>query len=306
MCGYCIEGSITLDFIERQRMSEKIEFENNWVPIYLQESMNFPEIIDKIKTFDNFPGSIDIAFYRLWETSLNQEYSGIYHCLVNEYGDKAIDDYLEGLKNNYHNENWKSLGGSELYINKGGWDHFLGNVNQLIEDSESTLKSYFDFWICGESKEFSDPEKRMEETGIMDPIENTTPKDWDSFYTLFPIVFFSFLIIKRFKNDSEILRRIALQSPHDVPDFLGYDLWLQRKAFVVCVKNYGIQFVLDNYDDIRLELIYYALLKDSICAEDLDVLLDVLNNHISSHEHWVNGVDSDSVVELINSLKSIA
>ncbi len=302
MCGYCIEGSITLDFIESQRISEKIEFENNWVSIYVQESMNFPEVIDKIKTFDNFPGSIDIAFCRLWEMSLNQEYSGIYHCLVNEYGDKSIDDYLFGLKNNYHNENWKSLGGSELYINKGGWDYFLGNVNQLIEDSESTLKSYFDFWICGESKEISDPEKRMEETGIMDPIENTTPKDWDSFYTLFPIVFFSFLIIKRFKNDSEILRRIALQSPHDVPDFLGYDLWLQRKAFVVCVKNYGIQFVLDNYDDIRLELIYYALVKDAICAEDLDVL----NNHISSHEHWVSGVDSDSVVELINSLKSIA
>lgn len=302
MCGYCIEGGITLDFIERQRISEKIEFENNWVPIYLQESMNFPEIIDKIKTFDNFPGSIDIAFYRLWETFLNQEYSGIFNCLVNEYGDKAIDDYLVGLKNNYHNENWKYLGVSELYINKSSWDHFLGNVNQLIEDSESTLKSYFDFWICGENKEISDPEKRMEETGIMDPIENTAPKDWDSFYTLFPIVFFSFLIIKRFKNDSATLRRIALQSPHDVPDFLGYDLWLQRKAFVVCVKNYGIQFVLDNYDDIRLELIYYALLKDSICTEDLDVL----NNHISSHEHWVNGVDSDSVVELINSLKSTA
>lgn len=302
MCGYCIEGGVTLDFIERQRASEKLEFENNWISIYLQESSDFPEIIGKLKNFDNFHGSIDIAFYRLWEELINQEYSGIYHCLANEYGAKAINDYLVRLKNNYHNENWKSLGDSELYINRGSWEHYLGNVNQLIDDSEFTLKSYLDFWICGVNKEICDPEKRMEETGIMDPIENTTPKDRDSFYTLFPVVFFSFLIVKRFKNDSDILRRIALESPHDVPDFLGYDLWLQRKAFVVCVKNYGIQFVLDNYDDIRLELIYYTLLKDTFCAEDLDVL----KNHVLSHVHWVNGVDSDSVVQLINRLKSIA
>jgi hypothetical protein len=302
MCGYCIEVGVTLDFIERQRMSEKIEFENHGLLVYLQESINFPEIIDKTKTFYGFSCSIDIAFCRLWEAFLNQEHSGIYHCLVNGYGEKVIDDFLLGLRNNYHNENWKSLGDKELYINKRSWDHFFGNVNQLIENSESTLKSYSDFWICGQNKEISDPEKRMEETGIMDPTEDTTPKDRDSFYTLFPIVFFSFLIIKRFKNDSEILSRIALESPHDVPDFSGYDLWLQRKAFVVCVKNYGIQFVLDNYDDIRLELICYALLKDSICAEDLGVL----SNHISSHEHWVSGVDSDSVLELINTLKSIA
>lgn len=302
MCGYCIEGGVALSFIENENSSNNEELENNWLSIYIQESSHFPEIIGKLKNFDNFQGSIDVAFCRLWEVLLNQENSGIYHCLVNEYGAKAVNKYLASMKNNYHNESWKSLGDNELYINGDRLEQYLGSVNQLIEDSESTLKSYLEFWICGKNKEISDPQKRLEETGIMDPIEDTTPKDWDSFYILFPVVFFSFLIIKRFKNDSEILRRIALESPHDVPDFLGYDLWLQRKAFIVCVKNYGIQFVLDNYDDIRLELIYYALLKDSICAEDLNAL----NNHISSNEHWVNGVDSDSVVELINSLKSIA
>ncbi len=302
MCGYCIEGGVALNFIANENSSNNEELDNNWISIYLQESTHFPETISKLKNFDNFHGSIDIALYRLWEAFLNQEHSGIYHCLVNEYGAKATNYYLMGLKNNYHNENWKSLGDSELYINRGRWEHFLRNVNQLIEDSESTLKSYLDFWICGENKEISDPEKRMEETGIINPIENTTPKEPDSFYTLFPVVFFSFLIIKRFKNDSKILRRIALESPHDVPDFLGYDLWLQRKAFVVCVKKYGIQFVLDNYDDIRLELIYYSLLKESFCVVDLDAL----KSHLLSHEHWVNGVDSDSVVELINNLKSIA
>lgn len=302
MCGYCNEGAVVLNFIKNENSSNNEELENNWISNYLQESRHFPEIISKLKNFDNFQGSIDVTFYRLWEAILNQENSGIYHCLVNEYGAKEVNNYLTSLGNNYHNEGWKSLGDSELYINGHRFKQYLGNVNQLIEDSESTLKSYLEFWICGKNKQISDPQRRMEETGIMDPIQNTTPKDWDSFYTLFPTAFFSFLIIKRFRNDSEILRRIALESPHDVPDFLGYDLWLQRKSFVACVKNYGIQFVLDNYDDIRLELIYYALLKDSICAEDLDAL----NNHISSHEHRVNGVDSNAVVELINSLKSKA
>jgi hypothetical protein len=209
MCGYCIEGAVTLNFIENENSSNNEELENDWIPIYLQESRHFPEIISKLKNFDNFQGSIDVAFYRLWEALLNQGNRDIYYYLVNEYGEKAFNNYLAALKNNYHKKSWKALGDSELYICGDRLEHYLGSINELIEDSESTLKSYLDFWICGINKEISDPEKRMEETGIMDPIENTAPKDWDSFYTLFPGVFLSFLIIKRFKNDSEILRRIA-------------------------------------------------------------------------------------------------
>jgi len=141
--------------------------------------------------------------------------------------------------------------------------------------------------VLGENKEFSDPGKRMEETGIMDPIENTTPKDWDKFFSLFPVAYFSFLILARHKIDAKILRQIALECPRDVPSFTGNDLWLQRKAFAVCVKYYGVQFILDNYDDIRLEMIYYSLLKESICVADLDVLKSIFYYMVIGLMGWI-------------------
>ena len=73
MCGYCIEGGVILGFIGHEKASEKVELENNWISIYLQESKNIPEIICRLKKFDNFSGSIDIAFYRIWEMLIFQK-----------------------------------------------------------------------------------------------------------------------------------------------------------------------------------------------------------------------------------------
>jgi len=63
-----------------------------------------------------------------------------------------------------------------------------------------------------------------------------------------------------------------LNCPHDVPDFTGNDLWLQRKAFLFCVKKYGLEFILDNLNKIRFELIYYILLKTDMKLIDLSRL----------------------------------
>ena len=299
MCGYCIEG-LVLDFIEHEKASEKVDLENILIPNYLQESENIPEIICGLKKFDNFPESIDVVFYRIWEMLVFQKYDGIYQSLIHDFDAESINDFLTEIRNTSDFKACEVLGNNELYIGHDYYEQLISNKKQLVDDSVEKLKAYYDFWLLGNNKETSDPEKRMEETGIMDPIENAAPKDCDRFYSLFPVVYFSFLILTRYKSDSGILKHIALESPHDTPDFIGYDLWLQRKAFAACVKNYGVQFILDNYDDIRLELIYYSLLKESVSIVDLDIL----KNHLLSNDHWVNIVDSDSVVELINNLKS--
>jgi len=300
MCGYCIEGGMVLDYIENEVFSKNEGLQKYWASVCLQESTEFPRIISKLKTLDDFTSSIDIAFYRLWEMFLYGDNQDVYDSLRQEYGEKVISDFLDRINNNHRNDMWAVLGDNDLYIKGDCWKRFIGNRDLLIEHSESTLRSYYDFWLLGIGKETSDPEKIVEEAGAVDPIENTTPKDWDRFYSLFPVAYFSFLVLGRYKHDSEIIKRIALESPHDVPDFLGYDLWLQRKAFAVCVKNHGVQFILDNYDDIRLELIYYSLLRESIDAADLDVL----KNHLLSQDLKVIEMDSmNSVVALIDNLK---
>ena len=302
MCGYCIEAAVVLDFVESEMSSNDIELENNWISIYLQESKNFPEIINKLKKFDNFSGSIDMAFCRLWEMWFCQEYDESYKLLKNDYDEECINNFFVGLQNNSDNYRWRSLGDNRLYVDTGRWEQFTANINQLIADAELTLKYYHNFWVLGVNKEISDPEKRMEETGIMDPIEDTTSTDWDKLYTTFPFVYFSFLILSKYQKNSNILKYIALQSPHNVPDFSGYDLWLQRKAFTACVNEYGVQFILENYKEIRLELIYYSILQKSISMMELGVLKE----YLLSHDHWADGIDADSVVRLINDAQLIS
>jgi len=57
------------------------------------------------------------------------------------------------------------------------------------------------------------------------------------------------MFVSKHASDSSIIKSIALKSPHDVPGFWGEDLWLQRKAFVHCVKNYGMEFLLERIEN---------------------------------------------------------
>ena len=295
MCGYCIESWIILNFIEREQTRRQVKLENNWVPFYLQESKDFVGIMIKTRKFGNFPGSIDIAFCRTWEILLNKKYDGVYQSMEDQFGTESINEFLFKMRNNRDCASWNSIGNGNLYVDKSCWNKFVRNKKQLIEKSEETLILYHNWWIQGNNKETSDPQKRFQETGIMDPIDDTTPKDWDKFYLLFPSVFFSLLFLLKHQSNSDIIKRIAIEYPHDVPDFFGYDLWLQRKAFITCLKEYGVRFILEHYDDIRLELIYYALLKESIFKTELNLLKE----HLLSHPHGDTVIDSDSVLQLI-------
>ncbi|GAB6146636.1 hypothetical protein JCM12294_40770 [Desulfocicer niacini] len=69
------------------------------------------------------------------------------------------------------------------------------------------------------------------------------------------------MYLRKYNRNSELIEKIALYCPNDVPDFMGYDLWLQRRAFVLYVQGVGIIEVLKHVDEIRPELINYALLK---------------------------------------------
>ena len=302
MCGYCIEASVAFSFVEREKSSENIKKDDCWMPIYLQEAEDIVDIVYKQIATDHLARSIDVVFYRIWEILLFQERFEVCRSLFDEVDQEAKNDFLGRLKNNKYSGLFGPLGEGETYIDSDDWKRFAESKDQLIEGAIKTLNDYCNFWVLGVGKEKSDPERRLRETGVMDPVENTTPKDWNRFYSLFSIAYFSFLILLKYRNDDALIKRIALGSPHDTPDFFGYDLWLQRKAFTVCVRNYGIRFIQENIDSIRLELIYYSLLKRAICTSELDAL----KNHLLSYDYFSIAIDSETVIGLINDLQSIA
>jgi len=297
MCGYCIEGGIVLDFIEHEQSESESEDESRFLAdeLFLLESYDYLGAMTKMQNSINFSRLIDVVFCRVWETLVNEEYYGALQRVSVLFGADTINKFLSKIKGNHNHSSWNLLGNSKLYFDKSKWEIFINNKELLIRNSENTLASYYRWWIQGENKKTSDPTQRMEETGIMDPIDNTIPKEWDKFYSSFPFVYFSLLFLLKHQDNSDIIKRIALEDPNDVPDFLGYDLYLQRKAFAACVKKYGVSFIIENYDDIRLELIYYALLKKSICNKDAAVL----RVHLLSHSHWSMGISTDEVLQFI-------
>ncbi|MFO6422529.1 hypothetical protein [Motilimonas sp. KMU-193] len=282
MCGYCIESGIVLDYVASQRLSNKLAhdafiMDSCGLDNYLQEAINFPEVIDEIKQFGNFPSTVTIALCRMMEDLINQGYSDLYHDLATRYGEDVINEALARLKTHCPNEYFKPLCERELYLNQANWEHYLSNVDPLVEEAERSLNAYLDSWI---------------------KLESATRADLERFYNSFPQVFFAYSIIKRYNSDADIVRKIALANSLKEPDFSGYDLWLQRKAFVACVQTDGVEFVMENCADIRLELVYYALLKDAFASQDRELL----KKHLLSHQYLESMLDPDAVVELINNL----
>lgn len=86
---------------------------------------------------------------------------------------------------------------------------------------------------------------------------------------LFEAAYFSFLIVAKFKPRHDILSRFVCSYFKYTIDFMSVELWLQRKALVVFLKEFCASYILDNSDYIRLEIICYALLQVELSKGDL-------------------------------------
>lgn len=304
MCGFCIEGLMTLDFLESEMLNTEFVMESEWTPIYVQEANNFIEILKKIKNIDGFSGSIDVAFCRLYEVYISRGFqSSIFDYIVSVYEKnelaKFFGDRAEcGAKMSSSlipQEFWSRLWSQDTYRNQSAWENFTNDTDSLVKDSESLLKNYCDWWILGKDKEESDPMQRMEETGVMDPIDDTPESERKKFYFVFPSLYFALSVLHRYRPNSEVINFIALNCPKNTPDFPGYDLWLQRQAFLVCIQEYGVPFIREHLEDIRLELIAYAVLKLQMTTEERESIKDI----VSKYQYGVMVLEPDNVTQLI-------
>jgi len=316
MCGYCIESAYFLSFIYKN--INVIDVTDSFLyPVYMEESETFIEDLENKRICSiTFISQSDISetsiiYCRIIE-KLILENKNFYHILDNRYYIDNTNKINTFIAKRYKCAYLNNFDLKRFCNNTKYREKFLKNKTKLIDISTKILKDYCKFWILGIGKEISDPIKRMSETGIMDPIENTTPENWEKFYLLFPIVFFAFLILEKYTKKSKIIKYIALNDPHDIPDFPGLDLWLQRRAFTKCIKEYGIQFFLKNYENIRqLELLFYFILKNVISKKDLLILkehfLDYEKKYnkyyvydINHNKYFVDNIDPELVKKIID------
>lgn len=272
MCGYCVEGTVLLEYLE----SKTVESTSNGLPVILQEAGDYHEIIQRLTTTECFGDTIDIAFCRLVSQLIENGFDDDpYRRLGIAYSPSVIAGFLQKLGGLPEDRLlWRSLGDERLYQDNEAWQQFINNTG-LIDASERILLDYVDGWLNKNDEDLALPYKAAD-GGKDQPAENEPNRDWQWFKENFPIVFFALSYLSKYKPQSKILIDIALTNP-GVPHFHGRDLWLQRKAFTVCVQQHGFGFIGLHFNRIRMELLAYALLKGNIEAGNIGQLSSLLS-----------------------------
>lgn len=302
MCGYCIQSECVLpiceseDFIDRF-IQDDAKFARLLSPAYLQESKNLPVAINKIRQIRSVAGFTEIVFCRIWEMLMVHPSNAIYEILNSHFSSTEINEFLLKLSLN-SDELSISLSDIKLYQDIDHWNQFISNEKHLIKCAEKTLLSYYSWWLIGDDDSVVKSIMSKQGNGrVLNGLYKKELNELSIFHSLFPTVYFSFLYLAKYKSDGDILKKIALNNPYSAPQFEGYDLWLRRKALIVCVKKYGIQFISENYSQIELDLVYYVLLRTSLTKEELAALkISLIANHYNSMN-----LESSFVINVIES-----
>lgn len=295
MCGYCYEG-IMLHVVETgQRGTKGYRF------CYLQESDDIKSEIQGLEDPNNPESLIDLAFCRLYDHYFEHGFDvELFNILQDKFGHEAIQAYLTRRQASSSEILKAELSDINLLRDAKCWNRVIADKERILKDSLDLLNSYHDWWLLSIGKEKSDSDERIEETEIMDPIDNTTLAEWNKFDALYPAISFALSYIINHHSDAEIIRRIALTNLEDAPDMWGKDLWLQRRAMTAFVKRYGFSFIVDNLSQIRYELIYYVLLKTDTNPAELKNLKEVI---LAEDEHPMQGMmETGHVIDLIDRL----
>jgi hypothetical protein len=273
MCGYCIETGAVLPFIK-----SKLRHEGNFQANYFQETDDLKGDITTTKGLNNSQGVIDIVFCRLYDQYITHAFDiSLFDLVSISFSSDVIQSFFarrkegEGL--------WKELGNEYLYKDEKCWNNFIRDKENISNNSLAMLNAYDDWWLLD---------------------SNRVKKDHSRFDSVFPILSFSLSFVAKHCSESAVIKKIALESPYDVPGFWGNDLWLQRRAMIACAKQHGLGFILDNLSKLRFELIYYVLLKTDTNPIELNKLKKVI---LSEDEHPMRGMmESEPVIALIDHL----
>ena len=283
MCGYCFEGGILIPALELAYKGEKTKIDGFYIANYLQEENNLYLAVDEAKKFESRNDYAGIVLCRLYENYILSGVDNVlYKKITSIFGDDVVDTVLKKSSldsKQYVSRIRKKLCDKEIYQNNRQWDNCISGKTELTEDSLKLLNFYYDWWIEGQNKRKSEGLLRLRKTGIMDPIADTPKTEWERFYALFPYVYFSLIYLWKYHSDIELIEKIALHCPDGTPDFEGYDLWLQRRAFAFFIQKVGIIKALEKADQIRVELIYYALLKFKISSDEIKIVLGLLREN---------------------------
>jgi hypothetical protein len=163
--------------------------------------------------------------------------------------------------------------------------HSIEMESHMLPACHKLLGHYRSWWLEGEGLRKNDLDQRMEETGVLDPIEDITNTEHDRFSLLLRSLYFSLLIIERNSAGSKMLLKIAQKCPAGVPWFSGDDLWLQRIAALKLYDLIGFERFLKFLPVLRATHFYYIDLMRKFTHEEKERILQKFILHPESRRN---------------------
>lgn len=262
MCGYCIEAAAITDLLEVIRGEARSAHDPFLCPIHLQEASDWRKELASWGSQDHASGSL-VALCRHWSDRLAGKAPAP---LVETLNADALAELKVWLATLGYPPEW------QWALRTDG----LPPSSPPIELARTNLDSYISNWI-----QPSGP-------------ENMT---WDhkTLYDRFLGVSIAFDLVAQSVPDDAHIKVLATQSPALTPFFSALDLWLQRKALRTCTSHFGIDFIKENFDALRIEAIISIVLTDLLTRDDLIELLASLQDR----SHWAMNLDVVDLLEVL-------
>jgi len=175
------------------------------------------------------------------------------------------------------------------------------HLNALSEFWEPALRHYIDWWLDGKGLVKTDLHQRMEETGILEPINDVAEMEREIFDCAFRAIWFSLNRLALIPEGRDLLLTILIKGLAGVPGFDGKELWLQRRAALLLYEKDGIIPFLENLKQIRPLLLRYLDLKRGFLPEEMACILrhkkkiapgEIRDDHFD-FDAWLEGEGAD-------------
>lgn len=305
MCGWCLEG-IALELLEKELRgifpSKEIREGCGIEPgFYLREASDFPAAFERLKRnlvlrrivpLEKLPA--EIILLRAMEILLVHGFrSDVYQRLVRQDLFRSLITRACGREMRqefiFTTESLATdplvvLYEADTFLDEKS-SHALGNLVSMLPSCKKLLGHYYSWWLKGKGLWKNDLLQRMEETGIMDPLDDIADDQHARFKLLLRSIYFSVIVAGKYRAGSNILLKLAQTDPAGVPMFDGDDLWLQRVAALKHYDLVGFDGFMERFPVLRATHFYYINLVRGFTVKEKEQIRDKYFKHQESRRN---------------------
>lgn len=262
MCGYCIEAAVITDLLEVVKGEERSEHDSFLGPIHLQEASDWRKELASWGSQDHSGGSV-VSLCRHWSDCLSGKTSAALAETINAEALAELQTWLATLD---YSPDW------QWALRTDG----SPPSPPPIELARTNLDCYISHWI-------------------QSPGSEDMAWDHKAMYERFLGVSIALDLVMKSAPDDPRLKVLATRNPVLTPFFSALDLWLQRRALHACTSHFGIEFIKENFGELRIEAIISIILSDLLIQDDLIELRASLQDR----SHWTMNLGLVDLLEVL-------